>query len=189
MLTIYDNIENNLLEGLLEMMQNAVRADVNEQCEVVSQSQSHVLDLLECKEDTPRTTNAKNHHFLVRSAVDYLENNATYLGGQLGGAKSVQHKLYDRLNTLLQNKKAMTLLSEAEVEELGKAVQQIYDLPLTEIARDKFCRLLKYISDKQSDSMLQETTLNFYQQKKLCVVADSANKQSTNIICSMGLIK
>ncbi len=168
---------------------NNILAHVNEQGEVVSQSQSHILDLLECKEDTPRATNAKNHHFLVRSAVRYLENNATYLGGQLGGAKSVQHKLYVRLNKLSQNKKSMSLLSGAEVEELGKAVQQIYDSPLTEIARDKFRRLLQYTSDKQSDNMLQETTLNFYQQKKLCVVADSENNQSTNIICSMGLIK
>ncbi len=168
---------------------NNILAHVDEQGKVVSQSQSHILDLLECKEDTPQAIAVKKHHDLVRSAVHYLENNAIYLGGQLGGANSVRHKLYTRLNKILQNKKSISLLSVAETAELGEAVQQIYDSPLTEIARDRFRRLLQYKSDKQSNNMLQETTLNFYQQKKLCIVATGENNQSTNIICSMGLIK
>ena len=163
---------------------NDILAHVNPAGEIISQSQSHVLDLLECEESLQPPPVPTNHHELVRKAAEYMENAAHDLGGQLGGNRSVRHKLYNRLNDILQSKSA-PLLEKAE-QELKNAVQEIYDHPLTETARDRVRRLL--LTGANDDS-LRETVLTMRANGNLCAAPDGENAAEPRIICSMSLVK
>ena len=166
-------IKDNLRDMLIEM---------NDQGEVVSHSQSRILDLLECKPDEPPVPAAANHHKLVAAAVRHVARNDQKIGGQLGGENSIRNKLFNRLQNISQQDDG-TLFADGEV---GKVAQQVYDHPLTERARERIGRQMRLgIEDKN----LADIAVNLWRDDELCALPKDDEPAETRIICSMGLVK
>lgn len=160
---------------------NDILAHVDTEGAVISQSQSHLLDLLQCEEEQEIARPAA-HHELTGKAAEYMENIGHDLGGQLGGNRSVRRRIYARLNGMLANNAAPLL---RHTEELKSAVQEIYDRPLTETARGRIRRMLM---DGTADEDLCKSVLEMRAGKILCA-AEGARDSEPKIICSMGLVK
>ena len=149
---------------------------------IISQAQSHILDMLECSAQTPTSPIADHHHECVRNAVRQIFPTGSPIGGQLGSNRSVRHKIYTKLKLLLQIAEKQPLLTD--VQGLNVAVQAIYDYPLTETARDRIRRLLHA---GVTDDVLRDIVLNLHTSKNLCIKTGQRNNAPA-IICSMGLI-
>lgn len=157
---------------------NDILAHLNSEGDIISQSQSSILDFLQCEADTPKRCIADNHHQCVRMAIQHLERAGHDLGGQLGGSRSIRHKLYKDLKFLAMRNQNI------ESQELRQVIQAIYDRPLTENARQRFRRLY---TTKVDRSILQQAALSMHEGDSLCVRTDQRNR-GTSIICSMGLL-
>ena len=155
---------------------------LNKTGEVVSQSQSKILDYLVCKPDEPLVSPAKNHHELVDAAMNHVKQGQDDLGGQLGGTRSIRHKLYSRLN-LIKEQGEGTLF---ESPKLKAVIQQIYDHPLKETARDRLARQLR--TNISNDDLVRMVE-HFYDGDDLCATPKEGEPIESHIICSMGLIK
>ena len=162
---------------------NDVLAQLDANGEIISQSQSRILDLLECTADTKQTETADNHHESVQNAADALADTQTHLGGQLGNIRSVRRKLHNKLKNILNHAEKTPLLS---ADELRAAIQAVYDNPLTETAREKVRRFLR---NEMDDIKLQEMVIDMHVNGTLCASASDTQDAETSIICSMGLRK
>lgn len=159
-----------------------ILARLNEARKVTSQSQSKILDWLACKPDEPLVQPAENHHDLVAAAVRHVKAGQSNLGGQLGSTRSIQNRVYSRLELYLQDNRETFF----ESEDLRKAVQQIHDYPLKETARDRLGRQLRAnISYDELAKMVEQ----LYNEDKLCALPKADEPIEPRIICSMGLVK
>ena len=155
---------------------------LNQTGEVVSQSQSKILGYLACEPNEPLAPPAQNHHELVDAAMNHVKQGQADLGGQLGGTRSIRHKLYSKLK-LIQEQREGTLF---ESPTLKAVIQQIHDHPLKETARDRLARQLR---TNISDEDLVRMAENFYDEGDLCATPKEGEPIESSIICSMGLIK
>ena len=155
---------------------------LNKSGEVVSQSQSKILDYLACEPDEPLVSPAKNHHQLVDAAMNHVKQGQDDLGGQLGGTRSIRHKLYSKLN-LIKEQREGTLFDSLKLKAM---IQQIHDHPLKETARD---RLVRQLRTNISNDDLVRMVENFYDADDLCATPKQGEPIESHIICSMGLIK
>lgn len=159
-----------------------ILAQVSEAEKVISQSQSKILNLLACEPSEPLATPAQNHHQLVAAAVGHVKEGQADIGGQLGTIRSIRNRVYSRLNLCLEELKGTLFDSE----NLKQAVQQIYQHPLKETARDKLGRQLRaHIGDDE----LVQMVLRMYNENDLSAMPKPGESIETHIICSMGLIK
>ena len=159
-----------------------VLAQMNEAGEVISQSQSKILRLLACEPQEPLAPQAKNHHELVHAAVRHVKAGQTDVGGQLGGTKSIRHRVYSRLKRYLERQEGTVFYSE----NWKRAVEQIYRYPLKETARDRLARQLRtHITDDALAVMVE----NLYAVGDLCAIPKADEPVEPHIICSLGLVK
>ncbi len=159
-----------------------ILAQVSETHEIISQSQSKILNLLACEPSEPLATPAQNHHELVAAAVRHVKEGQADIGGQLGGTKSIRNRVYSQLQLAVQQLEGTIF----DRENLKKAVEQIYKHPLKETARDKLGRQLRaHISEEELVSMV----LRMYNNDDLSAIPKDGEPIETRIICSMGLIK
>ncbi len=159
-----------------------ILAQMNEAGEVVSQSQSKILDMLACSRDEPTAAAAVNHHQLVASAVSHVRKGQSVFGGQLGGTKHVRHRVYSKLKFHLERRQG-TLFHD---ERLKRAVEQIYRHPFKEVARD---RLVRQWRAGISDDDLAEMVVAMWESDDLCAIPRTDEPIEPHIICSMGLVK
>ena len=159
-----------------------ILARLNETGEVVSQSQSKILDILACEPDEPLAQPADNHHELVAAAISHVKKGQSDTGGQLGGTTSIRHRVYSRLK-LCREHRAGTLF---DVEKLGQATQQIHRHPLKETARDRLGRQLRANID---DDELIDMVERLYDEGDLCAIPKTGEPVEPHIICSLGLVK
>ncbi len=156
-----------------------ILTQINTRGEMVTQSQSKILNLLECSPGEPTAPTAGNHHELVGQVVAHVNKGHVDIGGQLGGSSSTRRRVYDRLNDRL------TVL-RAPSDTLKLAVEQIYRYPLKETARDRLRRQLRAgISDDELATMVG----NLYDAGDLCAVPKTDEPVEPHIICSMGLVE
>ena len=158
-----------------------ILTQVNERGEVLTQSQSKVLNLLECQPDEPTAKVAENHHDIVAAAVSHLRKGQAGIGGQLGGKNSIRNRVYTKLTHYLESRQGTLFYSN----ELKQAVEQIYHYPLKETARDKLGRQLRAgIPDHDLATMVLTT----WESGDLSAVPRNDEPVEPHIICSMGLI-
>ena len=159
-----------------------ILAQMNETGEVVSQSQSKILGLLACDPQEPLEPPAENHHVLVDAAVRHVKEGQTDIGGQLGGMRSIRHRVYSKLKLYLERQKGTLFYPE----DLKQAVEQIYRYPLKETARDRLGRQLRtHITDDELAGMVK----NLYNAGDLCALPKAGEPVEPHIICSLGLVK
>lgn len=159
-----------------------VLAQVNEQGEVVSQSQSRILGFLACEPQEPQAAPMDEHFDMVREAVKHVQSDASHISGVLGGARSIRRRVYDRIRLYLDQRKD-TLF---ESEDLKQAGNMIYHWPLKETTRDRFRRQLR---TGVSDEVFIATVRSLWEADDFCAVPSENEPIEPHIICSMSLSK
>ena len=165
---------------------------VGEDGEIVSQSESNILDALKCEPDDAPGSFLEGHHGLVESTYARLRENEGNFGGQLGGARAVPNRVYFRLRAFLQHEQEREqrqggIFGPApENQALAAALRQILHWPLEESARDALGRQLA-VGIRDED--LAREVIQLYRGGGLCEVADSGGEDDgPRVICSMGLL-
>jgi hypothetical protein len=160
---------------------NDVLAWLDTRGKLITQSQSAILNAVECAPGTPPLARMAVHHDIAKKAVDIIRTEEYNTGGALGKKTSVKYRVYMRLDRYCKEKDGTLWITE----ELKKAVDDIYKYPLKEYARDSISRQLK---TGISDEDLAELVTSLRDDNKLCITEEEepATKQP-QIICSMGI--
>ncbi|MGR3913656.1 MAG: helicase-related protein [Gammaproteobacteria bacterium] len=158
-----------------------ILARLNDAGEVVSQSQSKMLDWLECEPEEPAVEAARNHHKLVAAAVHHVKEGHADIGGQLGGMRSIRNRVYSRLKHCLARRKDTVFDNEI----LKQVVDAVFHHPLKETARDRIGRQLRA---QLGDDALVEMVESMHMNDELCAVPKEGEPIEPQIICSMGLV-
>ena len=148
--------------------------------ESVTENQYEILQAAECRLDEPAVKRHENHHSLVASAFDRMEKESNQFGGELGKPSHPRFKTYERLKEFAINSQNQLFVDGP----LKQAIQDIYDFPLTNSAKDTLRRQFKLgISDRDLANLI----ISLSDQNKLCVDTNLIKKQNSEIICSIGL--
>ncbi|MGH8645677.1 MAG: helicase-related protein [Gammaproteobacteria bacterium] len=146
----------------------------------ITESQFEILKAAECAPGTPALPRQKNHHELVRKAVELIAAEEKSVGGQLGRPSGARFRTYERLKRHAEQVKA-TLF---ESPELTKAIEEIYRFPLRQSAIDTLNRQLRA---GISDDKLAELVMALREDDRLCIIHEEERPNEPQIICSLGL--
>jgi hypothetical protein len=161
---------------------NDALAWVNEEGRTVTESQHEILRAAACEPNTPAFPRLSNHHALVQKAVAGIQTEQITTGGQLGKPSSARRRVYERLKEYATQVKN-TLF---DIKALHQAIDDIYDAPLTEVARDLLNRELRA---GITDEKLVELVLSLHEEDRLCVPKEDTQAREPQIICSLGIRK
>ncbi len=170
--------------GVLLYMRTAEGTDalvwVDEKGESVTESQLAILKAAECAPDTPPLERRRDHHQLVQKGVELIVAEEHSTSGALGRSTSARARTYERLKAYIEKNPLFAS------DELRAAVNEIYNYPLRETARDTLNRQLRA---QISDERLVELVLALRSEDRLCVITDDegGRRQEPVILCSMGL--
>jgi hypothetical protein len=161
--------------------ENDVLAWVDEQGQLITQSQFTILKAAHCASDTPPQVKLPNHHALVEKAIAYIQDIESTIGGQLGKKTSARYRTYMRLSRYYDLFKETLFVNEP----LKRAIEDIYKYPLKEYAREVLNRQLK---SGIRDEDLAELIISLREEEKLCIVSEEeVIHKEPQIICSLGL--
>ncbi len=161
--------------------ENDVLAWVDEKQRIVTQSQFEILKAVKCNRDEPALERFEKHHALVKFGLDYIKETESKIGGQLGRKTGARYRAYMRLNNYAERNAGTLWVTE----ELKRAIQDIYDHPLREYARETINRQLKA---GISDGDLANIVISLREDGKLSLISeDESTGKEPQIICSMGL--
>lgn len=153
---------------------------VDEAGNTVTESQHEILRAAACVPETPTLDRHPAHHHLVQKAVGGIQTERMGTGGQLGRPSSARRRVYERLKDYA----ARVRHSLFDIKPLHVAIDEIYQAPLTEVARDLLNRELRAGAD---DEKLVEMVLSLHEEDRLCVPQDDAEAREPKIICSLGI--
>ena len=159
---------------------NDILAWVNNDGEIITQSQLMILKAAECTPETRPLQKLQKHHALVESAMGRIQQVESSVGGQLGKKTGAKYRTYMRLLRYLDENKDTLFVTET----LKRAIDDIYKYPLREVARDTLNRQLKAGID---DAGLADLVVALREEDKLCIVDEAeVEKREPQIICSLG---
>jgi superfamily II DNA or RNA helicase len=161
---------------------NDALAWVDEEGCTVTESQHEILRAAACEPFTPTLVRLTNHHPLVQKAISGIQTEQITTGGQLGKPSSARRRVYERLKDYAVHVKD----SLFDIKPLHQAIDEIYESPLTEAARDLLNRELRA---GVSDEKLVALVLSLHEEDRLCVPKDDVEAREPKIICSLGIRK
>jgi len=159
---------------------NDALAWVNEEGRTVTESQHEILRAAACESNTPALPRLSRHHALVQQAVAGIQTEQATTGGQLGKPSSARRRVYERLKDYATQVKN-TLF---DIKPLHHAIDDIYDAPLTEAARDLLNRELRA---GIADEKLVDLVLSLHEEDRLCIAKEDTQAREPQIICSLGI--
>jgi hypothetical protein len=159
---------------------NDALAWVDEEGHTVTESQHEILRAAACEPDTPTLPRLVNHHPLVRTAIGGIQTEQITTGGQLGKPTSARRRVYERLKDYAAQVKD----SLFDIKPLHHAIDDIYESPLTEAARDLLNRELRA---GVSDEKLIALVLSLHEEDRLSIPKDDVTAREPKIICSLGI--
>jgi len=147
----------------------------------VTDSQLEILKTAACEPTTSHLARLPNHHQLVSQALTISnQQSRTANGGQLGRPTGPRYRAYERLKRYLSEVQG-TLF---ESDSLVRAVDSIYQHPLTTIASEILTRQLKL---GMSDPTLAELVISLHTENRLVIFQPEGTDLPAQIICSLGL--
>lgn len=155
---------------------------VDEEGHTVTESQHEILRAAACEPSTSTLPRLPNHHPLVQKAIGGIEAEHITTGGQLGKASSARRRTYERLKDYAAHVKD----SLFDIKPLHQAIDELYEAPLTEAARDLLNRELRA---GMSDDKLADLVLSLHEEDRLCIPKDDVEAREPKIICSLGIRK
>lgn len=162
-------------------LNNDVLTWLNDNGEIITQSQFTILNAAACSIDTPLTLRADNHHELVAQGLAYIKEADSKSGGQLGKPSSARYQAYQRLTRYYELNKNSLFENQA----LKKAIDELYHYSLKEYARETIRRHLKTDID---DVTFAELVLVLREEDKFCQIdTQTAINQEPSVICSLGI--
>lgn len=161
--------------------ENDILAWVDEKYKIVTQSQFQILKAVKCSPNEKALERFEKHHELVKFGLNHIKETEAKVGGQLGKKTGARYRAYNRLDAYATRNEGTLWITE----ELKRAIQDIYNYPLREFARETINRQLKTgISDEE----LANLVVSLREDVKLSLIGDDDSKQKEpQIICSMGL--
>ena len=159
---------------------NDALAWVDEKGHTVTESQHEILRAAACEPTTPTLPRLSNHHTLVQQAIGGIQTEHINTGGQLGKPSSARRRAYERLKDYASQVKG-TLF---DIKPLHQAIDEIYESPLTEAARDLLNRELK---SGITDENLADLVISLREEDRLCIPKDDVEAREPKIICSLGI--
>jgi len=146
----------------------------------ITESQFEILKAAECVPSAKALQRRKDHHELVRNAVEMVLKEDKMIGGQLGRPSGARFRTYTRLKRYADEMKNTVFHSD----ELVKALEEIYRYPLLQSATDLLNRQLRI---GVSDDQLKELVIALREENKLCNIHQEEQPDEPQIICSLGL--
>ena len=165
---------------------NDALAWINEAGESVTQSQLTILKAAACNVNTEALPRTPEHHALTQKGLSHIIAEEKSYGGALGRPSGARFKAYERLKRYrgqLGSKRDLFITDEL-VRRIDKALEEIYQFPLTRSATDALNHHLKVSRD---DADLAAKILAMREDGRLCLVNEQADKPGARLICSMGL--
>ena len=180
---------DDLPEGVLVFMKtgqgNCALAWMDNEGQSVTESQYRIMKASRCEPDTPAVEKAPNHHELTAKGVDLIirENrNIHGTTGTLGSRHGIRFRTYELIKNHLDHIEG-ELFDTAGVR---KALQEIYENPLTEKAKVILSQHLKL---KSSTQIVAEAVQALHDDDELVLPKHEAGNGEPQLICSLGLIK
>jgi superfamily II DNA or RNA helicase len=174
--------------GALVYMQtpqgHSALAWVDEEGNSVTESQFAILEAAACTLETPALPRPAGHHARVATAVQQLLTENKFVGGQLGRPSGARHKTYARLDEYVRALQGQLWANHPHTKTLAKALQQIYQFPLRETAKEKLNRQLR---SGVQDEQLAQLVVTLYEEDKLCLVQEDHTPGEPQIVCSLAL--
>ncbi|MBK9943103.1 MAG: NgoFVII family restriction endonuclease [Kouleothrix sp.] len=171
-------------EGVLVYVRTAEGNDalawVDTQGRSVTESQLAILKVAECTPQTPAQPRNSLHHELVQQGVALIAQEERAIGGGLGRPSSARFRVYERLKHYAEQIRG-TLF---DIQELHRAIEEIYRYPLRTTAVDVLNRQLR---SGISDADLVQLVLALRDEDRLCLIQEETTSREPQIICSMGL--
>jgi hypothetical protein len=146
----------------------------------VTESQRAVLDAAKCSPDTPALPRQERHHDLVRKGVEFIVNEEKSVGGGLGRPTGARFRAYERLKRYAEQVKDTLFW----LEDLPRAIEDIYKYPLRQVATDILNRQLR---SGVTDDVLAKLVVGLRADGRLCNIQEEGQVEDPQIICSMGL--
>ncbi len=177
---------NGRLEGVITFVQTGQENNsliwLDTQGNIVTESPLEILQAAACPPETPAAPRLDNHNALVGKALEIAAKDQNRVGGQLGGARGIRRKLYDRLKAY-RARTAHTLFMPGD---LDKTIDEIYRYPLQASARDTLGRRMR---EGLQDEALAKLVIDLRSDNALCDVVEDAHSADPRIICSLGMRK
>ena len=155
---------------------------------IVSQSQKRILQALSCAIDTPAISPLDNHHELVASAIQKIQEQSTTttIGGILGNRFSTRYRMIEFLEHYYN--KPLDLFYTQDIKETLKLViDDIYNYPLFDTTKVSLGQILRRNTEP---SEIVDYVIELRKNGNLCRISeDTVEHKDPVIICSMGLRK
>ncbi|MEO8962818.1 MAG: C-terminal helicase domain-containing protein [Ginsengibacter sp.] len=158
-----------------------VLAWIDTKGKIITQSQLTILKAAQCNALKPPLAKIKNHHDLVKKAIDFIKEEEKNTGGTLGKKNGVKYRTYMRLDRYCKDFENTLFVND----ELKKAIDDIYRFQLKEFARETLNRQMKAGID---DQQLASLVVYLREEDKLAINnEDEQPNRELQIICSLGL--
>ena len=154
--------------------------------EIISQSQKRILQTMACSADTPAAMPLDNHHELVGSAIQRVQEETanTSIGGMLGNRFSTRYRIIELLEHYYE-RDTNIFFSAEQKEDLKYAIDDIYNYPLLETSKLALGQMLRR---NQNNDEIVEYVLELRKDGNLCrLPVDDNTHKDPSIICSLGL--
>ena len=159
---------------------------LDEQGNVVSQSQQRILQALACNATTPAVEPIDNHHGLVADAIARVQQETTSntIGGMLGSRFSTRHRIVDLLDHYYERQTDL-FFSEEQKQELKLVIDDLYNYPLLDTSKVALGQMLRR---NQSEDEIVEYVIELRKEGNLCrLPAEENDHREPSIICSLGM--
>jgi hypothetical protein len=180
-------VRDGLPDGVLVFMKtgqgNCALAWMDKAGSSVTESQYRIMKAAKCEPDTAAVEKASDHHELTGKGVELIikENrNIHGTAGTLGSRHGIRFRIYELLKNHLDHIEGELF----DTAEIRKALQQIYENPLTEKAKAVLSQHLKL---KSSAQMVTEAVQALYNEDELVMGKHEVGNGEPQLICSLGL--
>ncbi len=150
---------------------------------VVSQNQRNILRAITCNDNTQALPPLEQHHLLVAKSMELVtQQSAQYRGTVTGNARSVRTRLLRKLDGYLESQPTDLYHTQEHKETLKQVIDQIYNNPLLDTAKNMLQTLLNTLTAEQLAEQVVEMSHNGI----LCRTTDNDyNNHEPQIVCSM----
>lgn len=162
--------------------ENDVLAWVNQNSEILTQSQYTILKAAQCHQNENPEYRLVNHHELVNKGIEFIREDEKITGGSLGRKTGIKYRAFMRLERYINEFEGSLFVTE----QLKRAINDIYKYPLREFAKETISRQLKAGID---DEQLANLVVSLREEDKLSIISEEENVyKEPQIVCSLGLI-